>query len=166
MAIIGNLYSIEELLKDKELTIVFSYLREAAKIGSEIHQRIFSLPIGSFERVQLTEDIFALEQVYNTKNRDECFIESHLKYIDFQLQLSGEEQMETIDKNFLTVKNKYDKDKDLIIYEANDDMSKIVMKQNSLSIYFPEDAHMGLPRYNGIESLIYKTVVKLPIEQY
>ena len=45
----------------------------------------------------ITDNIFALEQVFYTKDRKECFIESHKKYIDFQLILSGNEQMEYID---------------------------------------------------------------------
>ncbi|MGL1887870.1 MAG: YhcH/YjgK/YiaL family protein [Reichenbachiella sp.] len=166
MAIIGDLYKIDHLLIDKKLNVVFDYLKDAAKKGSIVNKRIFSLPVGSFEKVFLSEDIFALEQVYYTKERNDCFVESHLKHIDFQLHLEGIEQMETIDVDKLVVKSAYDEQNDLITYETVDEMSKIIMGQNSLVIYFPEDAHMGLPQYSNTKSLVYKTVVKLPVGKY
>jgi len=165
MAIIGNIYKLEEFLKDKKLNIVFDYFKQALDIDSEIHKKIFSLPSGAFEKVNITDDIFALEQVFYTKNREDCFIESHKKYIDFQLILSGNEQMEYIDIDKLEVENSYDEQKDLITYKLVDNTSKFLLQDNDLSIFFPDDAHIGLPKYKESE-LVYKTVIKLPVELY
>ena len=114
MAIIGNLYKLEEFLNKKNLDIVFNYFKEAVDKNSDIHKRIFNLHVGSFEKVNITEDIFALEQVFYTKDRENCFIESHKKYIDFQLILRGNEQMEYIDIDKLKIENSYNEKKDLI----------------------------------------------------
>jgi len=163
MAIIGNIYKLEKFLLEKKLHVVFDYFNQALDKKSEVHKRIFDLPVGSFEKVPLADNVFALEQVFYTKNREECFIESHRKYIDFQLILRGNEQMEYSDIKKLDIKNSYDEQKDLITYKFTDQTSKFLLQENDLAIFFPDDAHMGLPKYKGSE-LVYKTVIKLPIE--
>lgn len=165
MAIIGNLYKLEEFLNKRNLDIVFNYFKEAVNKNSDIHKRIFNLPVGSFEKVNITEDIFALEQVFYTKDRESCFIESHKKFIDFQLILSGNEQMEYIDIDKLEIENHYDEKKDLITYKLVDNTSKFLLQENDLAIFFPDDAHIGLPKFKNRE-LVYKTVIKLPISNW
>lgn len=165
MAIIGNLYKLETFLKEKNLEVVFAYFKEALEVESEVHKRIFSLNTGAFEKVKITENIFALEQVFQTKDREECFIESHKKYIDFQLILSGNEQMEYIDIDKLEVENDYDGVKDVITYKLTDKTSKFLLQSEDLAIFFPDDAHIGLPKYKKSE-LVHKTVIKLPVELY
>jgi len=165
MAIVGNIYKLEQFLKEKNLEIVFDYFKQAIDKNSDIHKRIFNLPVGSFEKVMITDDIFALEQVFYTKDRQECFIESHKTYIDFQLILSGNEQMEYVDIDKLEVENKYDQEKDLITYKLVENTSKFLLQDNDLAIFFPDDAHIGLPKYKESE-LVYKTVIKFPVELY
>lgn len=165
MAIIGNLFKLEKQLSDKNLKAVFEYFKQALDSNSEVNKRIFSLPAGSFEKVPLTDGIFALEQVFYTKDREECFIESHKKYIDFQLVLQGTEEMEYIDIDKLSVDKSYDDSKDLITYKLVDNTSKFVLQKADLAIFFPDDGHIGLPMHKE-KSLVYKTVIKLPIELY
>lgn len=166
MAITGNLYKIETLLSKRNLDIVFEYLKSAANPESEVHKRIFSRPIGAFEKVPISDSIFALEQVFMTKDKASCFYESHQKYIDFQLNLAGIEQMEYIDIDKMIIKAPYDSKKDLITYEFNANTSKFVMEKNDISIYFPNDVHMGISMFNNHPELVYKTVVKFPLELY
>jgi YhcH/YjgK/YiaL family protein len=163
MAIIGNIYKLEKILKDKELYVIFEYFKQALNINNKVHKRILASPIGSFEKVNITNDIFALEQVFYTKNREDCFIESHKRYIDFQLILSGNEQMEYVDIDKLEIVEEYNKEKDLIIYKLVDNTSKFLLQENDLAIFFPDDGHIGLPKFKESE-LVYKTVIKLPIE--
>lgn len=161
MAIIGNIYKLEKFLNKKELDIVFDYFKQAIDSNSDIHKRIISAKAGSCEKVALNDEIFVLEQVFYTKNREESIIESHKKYIDFQLVISGNEQMEYIDIDKLTIENDYDEKKDLIIYKLNDNTSKFVLQNNDLAIFFPDDAHLGLGTYLERE-LVYKAVIKFP----
>ena len=165
MAIIGNINKIEKFLNKKQLNVVFEYFKKALDKDSLIHKRIFNLPVGSFEKVQLSNEIFAIEQVFYTKNREECFIESHKKYIDFQLILSGCEQMEYIDISKLEIEKEYDENKDLVIYKFVDNTSKFLLEKEDLAIYFPDDAHIGLPMYETSE-LVYKTVIKFPVNKW
>ena len=141
MAIIGNIFKVEDFLKNKKFAAVFSYLRQSLDGNSVVNKRIFGLPVGAFEKVNITDDIFALEQVFFTKDRKDCFIESHKKYVDFQLILSGREQMEYIDIDKLEINTSYDENKDLITYLLVDNTSKFVLEPNDLGVFFPEDAH-------------------------
>lgn len=165
MAIIGNIYKLQQQLNKKQLDIVFEYFLQSLDKNSHIHKRIFNLPVGSFEKVNISDDIFVIEQVFYTKERSMCFIESHKKYIDFQLILSGEEQMEYIDIDKLQIKESYDENKDLTIYQFTDKTSKFLLEENDLAIFFPDDAHIGLPKYLN-STLVHKTVLKLPVELF
>lgn len=162
MAIIGNAYKLEKFFKDKNLDVVFNYLKECLDENSDVHKRILSSSDGSCEKIMLTDEIFALEQVFLTKDREEMLFESHKKYIDFQMIICGNEQMEYIDIDKLEVENQYDESRDLILYKLSDDSSKIVLQNQDLAIFFPDDGHIGLTKYKKSE-VIYKAVVKLPI---
>jgi biofilm protein TabA len=161
MAIIGNLNKLKKQLLNKNLDAVFDYFIEALDKQSGIHKRILNLPVGSFDKVNITNEIFALEQVFYTQDRVDCFIESHRKYIDFQLILQGVEQMEYIDIGKLKIDRKYDEKKDLITYKFVSNTSRFLMEEGDLAIFFTDDGHMGLPQYKNPE-LVYKTVVKVP----
>lgn len=165
MAIIGNIYKLEKFLNKKELNVVFDYFKEAINPSSDIYKRILSHSAGTCEKIMLTDEIFVLEQVFYTKNREESIIESHRKYIDFQLVISGNEQMEYIDIDKLTIKNEYDEQKDLIIYKLENNTSKFVLQNNDLAIFFPDDAHLGLGSYKESE-LVHKAVIKFPKHLY
>lgn len=164
MAIIGKLSAVHDRYFRDHLDEVFSYLRDASTEKTDIRKRIFSRPMGAFERVDLTSGIFALEQVFETKNRNDCFFEGHRKYIDFQLNLSGIEQMEFASIDNMEIKKEYDSEKDLTLFKNSENTTKILLRVNDLAVYFPEDVHMGLPYFNSKVSKVYKTVVKVPIE--
>lgn len=165
MAIIGNLLAIRDRYFSNNLTVAFDYLLEASTNGSAVHDRIFNHPIGAFERIELEDGMYALEQVFKTKDRSRCFYESHKKYVDFQLNLSGIEQMEWIDISKMHVKEPYNAEVDLLIYKPTQKASKLVMQKNDLAIYFPEDVHLGIAQYGQEESIVHKTVVKVPVSK-
>ena len=166
MAIVSTMQRVSRYFpKNTTFNLIFDYLNRCLLENSTENLRISSLPLGAFEKFNLSDDIFALEQVFITKKREECFIESHKRYIDFQLILSGTEQMEYADINRLTVDSRYDESKDLITYKLTDQTSKILLTKGDIAIFFPEDAHVGLPKYKTKE-LVRKTVIKLPLEYF
>lgn len=163
MAIIGNLYRLEAQYKNVNLKTVFEYLKQTLDSRSKTHKRIFALPVGSFEKVDLKNGIFTYEQVAMTQEIDKCFIESHKNYVDFQMIVEGIEEMGYVDIEKLEVDIPYDERKDLIIYKMRDGVSKFVLEKEDLAVFFPEDGHIGLAQYKE-ESLIRKAVVKVPLE--
>lgn len=165
MALTGNINQLKKLLDFPGAEAVFSYFQEALEPESAVSKRIMALPVGSFEKVRITDEIFALEQVFYTKEREECFFETHRNYVDFQLVIRGIEQMEHCYSAKLSVKNEYDHAKDLITYHMTDISSKIVIQRGDLAVYDTEDAHMGLGRFNE-QCLVYKTVIKVPVRMF
>lgn len=164
MAIIGRLPDISKHFKDMEqFQKAFEYFEKALDTNHEIHQRIQDLPMDAFEKVDLGNGIFALEQKFISKERSDCFLESHIKYIDIQLIVTGEELMECCDIHKCKVLTKYDKDKDLITYEDFNEMNKIRLQPGDFAIYFPQDIHLGCQRV-GSPIECTKTVIKMPIE--
>lgn len=163
MAIVGNLYKLEKHFNNQTLNLVFSYLKKALDKESDISKHLYSLPIDTFEKHTLEHDIFVFLQVAYTKKTEECFIESHKKYVDFQLLISGDEEMGYIDIDKLQVDMPYSASKDLITYHMQENVSKFVLESQDLAIFFPEDGHIGLAMYRK-ETLIRKIVVKVPVE--
>lgn len=161
MAIVGNLYKLEKQLTDTNLDVVFNYFKQALDINSSVHKRIFELPTGSFEKETLKNGIFAFEQVALTQNIEKCFIESHKKYVDFQLLLDGVEEMGYIDIDKLHIDTPYCETKDLVTYHMQTNISKFVLEKADLAIFFPEDGHIGLAMHEK-KSLIHKVVIKVP----
>ena len=62
MAVIGNIYKLEKYFGHRDLKIVFEYFKAALDEAAAVHKRIFSLPVGAFEKVNIADDVFALEQ--------------------------------------------------------------------------------------------------------
>lgn len=92
---------------------------------------------------------------YNTKSEEDGFWESHIKYIDVQIMLEGEES--------IGYNNIYDLEK--IAYKEEDDfcsykgkeLMKLVFKKDDVLVFYPEDAHMT--SLNVKESKFVKKVV-------
>lgn len=166
MAIISNIDNIFDFLpKNSTFDKIKDYLLKSLNSNSIEYNRIHNLSIGSFERFELFDDIFAIEQTFITKSREECFFESHKKYVDIQMVISGIEQMELMNIDKLEIEKEYEINTDFIIYKLRDESSKIVLQGKDIAIFFPVDGHMGIAKYKN-ESRVFKTVVKVPIEYF
>ena len=90
MAIFGKLTDLQKQFDNvKELDMVFRYLRQAIASNTEINTRICSMNQDQYEKIEITSEIFAIEQSYNTHKSDDSLFESHIDYVDFQLMVSG-----------------------------------------------------------------------------
>ena len=85
-------------------------------------------------------DIFALVQDYDTKNRLECKLESHRKYIDIQYLLKGIEFVgHTLLNNQKPVKE-YSAEDDYMLF--SEESSFFELKPGMFAIFHPSDLHM------------------------
>lgn len=162
MAIFGNLAVVKEQVEKERFQKAFEYLEKVFKEDTIENERLLSLPINAFEKVELDENNFGLEQVYNSKEREKCFFESHKEYIDVQFILEGEEIIEVVDTNNLIENFSYDKNMDLIKYDDNTKSSIIKLKKGDVAIFYPEDGHMPCVKLNSIVKVV-KTVVKVKV---
>ena len=128
-----------------------------------IHQAIQLLESGTVDnlnlgRHDLTEDIYVNVMEYETKENG--FFESHHKYIDIHYLISGAEQIEIADENFLEVTSEYDDGGDYILGTAAG--TRYTLKEKRPFVVMPGEAHLpGLKQGECIR--VKKAVVKVSI---
>ena len=162
MAIFGTLEVVKNQVNQTKFDKAFEYLEQVIKSGTVENKRLLSLPINAFEKVELNENNFGLEQVYNSKERNKCFLESHRQYIDVQFILEGEEIIEITNIADLNIDMNYDNDMDLLKYQPTSNFSSIKLKKGDVAIFYPQDAHMPCVQLNEVVKVV-KTVVKVAV---
>jgi len=155
MAIFGSLEELREQVSKEAFQIAFDYLEN-------IKDDFLDIKDGECIKEIILEDIYVLKQAYYTKNREDCFFESHKKYIDIQFMVKGEEYMDICDLDSLEIENDYVEKTDFIKYKGKEDgTSKLLIRENCLAIFYPSDAHQPCIKVDKKE-LIYKAVIKIP----
>lgn len=134
-------------LSDKIIT-AFNYIKETdlSKISS-----------GRYEIDK--KNIFALVQEYDTKNPDDCKLESHFNYIDLQYIISGAELMgiKTLINDIPLSKNE---ENDIAFYDGYPNFFKL--NEGMFAIFFPDDLHMPGIKINQ-SSKVKKVVIKIRV---
>lgn len=115
------------------------------------------------KKVTVSEKFFYSVHSYDTKPADECKLESHRKYIDIQVIVSGQEGMDIVDISKLTVQENYDEEKDVIVWKEYNRMAKTTLQAGDYIILYPENAHRGASSIKEI-SHVLKIVGKVSIE--
>jgi len=137
------------------------YIAEALQADSAVRRRIDTVAVGATERHELAGGAFALEQTYLSKPRAEAFLESHIKFIDVQAVVAGEEIQEVVDITRMAVETPYNPGRDLIKYHDFHDTSLLSAREGLVVVFFPVDGHIS--RATGPAVLVRKTVVKVPV---
>ena len=111
-------------------------------------------------KYQIEQDsIFVLVNNYFSKGIDESFAESHKKYIDIQLVISGKERM-----GFGLIDNftheLYDSEKDLQKHTGK--LNFLDVEKNQFVIFFPNDIHMPGIQIEHPEEVL-KVVMKVAV---
>jgi biofilm protein TabA len=106
------------------------------------------------------DEIFALVQEYRTRPDSEGFWESHRRHIDVQYVASGAERMGYANIDRLKVRQAYDADKDLAIYDGQGDF--FVVPAGMFTIFLPQDAHMPCLS-PGEATTVRKVVIKVAV---
>ncbi len=165
MAVLGSYGDLSELFRELPLFAeAFEYLRHCFTKGTAEHARLFAMAEGSAYRQELREGAYAMESVYTTRPRGDCFFESHRRYIDVQALVEGEEAIELLPIDRLRLVAEYVPEKDLVKYADSDFASRLRLVPGELAIFFPPDGHMPCLRVaESRPALVRKTVVKVPV---
>lgn len=99
-------------------------------------------------------------QEYDTRDRGDCVLESHRKYLDIQWVVSGEEIIEITNGDGLEVEKAYSEADDRILHKTVDGMNRFLMVPGSCVVIYPNNAHMGCIKVNE-KSHIVKIVGKV-----
>jgi len=128
--------------------------------------RTLSPDIENGKQVIDETNLFAGIDRYETKARADAKLETHRRYVDIQMLMSGTECLEVFPKNGLTVSEPYDPDKDAEFYEVPDSAPvRVTLKPGQFIVFFPEDAHMPCLTSGDTPEPVKKMVIKLRADQ-
>lgn len=102
-------------------------------------------------------------QEYETKVNTLKHFESHCKYVDIQLLISGVESLQVVDIYRLQIEAPYDEVKERILYHPTSNSASIILRPGSAVILYPKDAHRTIA-YNGTPCKVKKVVGKVRID--
>ena len=107
------------------------------------------------------ESVYALVQSYTTIETSEAKYETHRRYADIQVVVSGAERIDYHVLDGLTETVAYNPDKDVAFF-AHGPGSQLVLEANDFAIFFPQDAHA--PKLSVAASQpVHKVVVKVAL---
>jgi len=115
------------------------------------------------KRVDVNDNFYYSVQSYDTRPTEECKLESHRKYIDIQVMISGEESMDIADISRLTLKEEYNEEKDVMFWNIPTRMSKTTLLSGDCIVLYPETAHRGAQNIEETKHVL-KIVGKVNID--
>ncbi len=114
-------------------------------------------------RHELENGAYVNVQEYTTKARSETKYESHKKFIDIQLILSGKELIAVTPIEKMKVSEEYSEKNDVMFFHSNDECTDFVLETGDFLILYPKDVHMPCVCVNE-KSFVRKIVVKVPVK--
>lgn len=105
------------------------------------------------------DDVFCIVDEYKTKLQDKGALEAHLKYIDIQAVISGNEFIGYELLSDQKIIRPYDEANDYTLYKG--EPSFIKLEPDSFAILFPNDLHMPGVNEHGCD--VKKLVIKVMI---
>lgn len=113
-------------------------------------------------RYEMLNEAYVNIETYETKKRENAYFESHKKYIDIQFMIEGEEIVEVVPIQELTVRSPYDSEKDIVFYNNDVIGNRKILRTGEFLVFYPSDGHM--PCIGTNESRINrKAVIKIPV---
>jgi YhcH/YjgK/YiaL family protein len=160
MAIFGNIEIVKEQIDSLKFDRAFLYIEKLQDKNSSEYKSLANVELDKCNKIELDKNCFVLEQAYISKNKEDCFFESHKRYIDIQYIFEGEEIMEVENTNNLIVTSEYKEDLDYAKYSQSENSSILKIRQNEFAIFYPLDAHMPCIKINENKKVI-KAVFKI-----
>ena len=118
------------------------YCKEGDALYKAIaYARDFDLSQPDGEHEVEGRDIFAKVMTYDTESAEVRKFEAHEKYIDVQVMLTGPERMDISLEQGLEPCGSYDEASDVIMLNAPETYSTIVMEPGKFVVFFPHDVH-------------------------
>lgn len=161
MALWGTLEMIaQQLAPSDRFDTALAYLRAAFDRDSAVQARILAVPVGETRRVDLADGVFALEQVYWSKPREEGRFEAHAQHVDLQAVIRGEEIMEVTTTQGLKVTEDALAARDVAFFANGPAASVWHVRSGEVAVFFPADAHKPSLAV-AAPVVMHKTVVKV-----
>lgn len=130
-----------------------------------MHARAFikNLPHNCGKYV-LSDDDYANIEEYETKNHEDCYFETHKKYADIQLLISGRERIDYTDLFGLDVKKFYNEAKDIAFwFNSKKESVTTYLDGTNFILLMPNEAHRPQMNFLHQSEKVKKVVVKIKI---
>uniref|UniRef100_UPI0040475760 YhcH/YjgK/YiaL family protein n=1 Tax=Aliarcobacter sp. TaxID=2321116 RepID=UPI0040475760 len=160
MAIFGDIETVKEQINDSKFDKAFLYIKKLQDKNSDEYKSLANIELDECNKIEIDENCFVLEQAYLSKNKEDCFFESHKKYIDIQYIFEGEEIMEVENIKNLAITKEYNSQLDFANYSQTPKSSILKIRENELAIFYPQDAHMPCIKIDNNIKII-KAVFKI-----
>lgn len=132
-------------------------IQECIEYTNKNIDRIRNMEAGVYE---LESGIKMHVNVYETANEKDRILETHLKNLDVQIMIDGEENVAFNNIHNMAVE-KIERENDLIIYSGKT-LFNILLKAGDVLVLYPEDVHMpGLTVNKALK--VRKLVFKIPV---
>ena len=141
----------DKLEKIATYSALFSELVEYMK-----KTNLNTLPIGKNE---ISDTLFVLVNEYKTSIADTDILENHVKYIDVQVILSGEERV-AVSHNYCEIIKAYDQEADYELVKANGQLFRF--PENHFMIFFPGEYHrpgISIKDSTKVKKLVFKVKI-------
>jgi YhcH/YjgK/YiaL family protein len=141
-------------------------IREYKIIPEEAINFIENLTITAREgKHTINDKIYANIESYTRKSLMEANLESHRKYIDIQLLLSGTERIDYCNTDGLTALQPYDYVKDISFYKRpTAEIGSVILNGRNFAVFFPQDAHAPQITTLELQNNVKKVVVKIAVD--
>jgi YhcH/YjgK/YiaL family protein len=106
------------------------------------------------------DNIFALVNEYNTKDKSEGKLEAHKNYLDVQFVAKGKELMGFVPLENQKIIIPYNEQNDITFYEG--EKSFTLVEEGMFAIFFPTDIHMPGIKVDKSE-YVKKVVIKVKV---
>ena len=141
-------------------------IREYTNIPEEVTDFIEKLTVTTPDgRYDISDKIYVNVETYDRKSPLEANLESHRKYIDIQLLLSGTERIDYANIDGLEPLQAYDYMKDITFYKRpSSEISSLILNGRNFALFFPQDAHAPQISTLALQNNVKKVVVKIAVD--
>lgn len=130
-----------------------------AKVAEFLQTLTADTPVGHYV---IDDKAYVNVDTYETKPVENCKFEAHKKYIDIQMLLSGEEELDYMSINDLQVSEQYDEARDVMFFaDSQKTCDTLYLEPYKFAVIYPHEAHR--PQMNGstVSQSVKKVVAKI-----
>lgn len=109
--------------------------------------------------------LFAVSSVYETEPRECRLFENHRKYMDIQMLVEGEEQIDVCLPEIETADTNYRAEGDIEFHSFNTKYSSVLLREGDFLLLFPGEWHRPCIHAGTGSRLCKKIVIKVDVEQ-
>ncbi len=125
------------------------------------------LTLSHFDASLFGDNITTHINIYTPKPRHACCYEIHKRFVDVQYMVNGQEYMDIVSPQGLTLRAPFNEEKDCGFFnEVVEPDCRVLLRPNLYCFYFPWEAHMPCIAVNDSPTEILKHVAKIPLENF